>query len=138
MPDGGTLTLRATARDNHVVLAVRDTGPGIPAEHLPHIFDRFYKADGSRAGSTIPSGSGLGLSIVQAIVTSHGGTVTASNAPGGGAEFNIVLPTDPAVLPTDPAVLPTESGRAAGRRRNDFCLARVFSNTSPGVITVAF
>ena len=101
MPDGGTLTLRATARDNHVVLAVRDTGPGIPAEHLAHIFDRFYKADGSRAGTTIRSGSGLGLSIVQAIITSHGGTVAASNSPGGGAEFKIVLPKDPAVPAAD-------------------------------------
>jgi signal transduction histidine kinase len=93
MPDGGTLTLRAAPRDQHVVLTVRDTGPGIPAEHLPHIFDRFYKADGSRAGNTIPSGSGLGLSIVQAIVTSHGGSVSAGNAPSGGAEFTLVLPT---------------------------------------------
>ena len=77
-------------------MIVRDTGPGIPAEHLPHIFDRFYKVDGSRAGSTIPSGSGLGLSIVQAIVTSHGGSVTAANAAGGGAEFTIVLPAQAA------------------------------------------
>jgi two-component system sensor histidine kinase BaeS len=92
MPDGGTLALSAAPQNGTVVLSVRDTGPGIAPEHLPHIFDRFYKVDGSRAGSTIPSGSGLGLSIVQAIVTRHGGEVTASNAPGGGAEFTIVLP----------------------------------------------
>ena len=92
MPDGGTLTLRAGPRDRQVAVVVRDTGPGIPSEHLPHIFDRFYKADGARAGSPIPAGSGLGLSIVQAIVTSHGGSVTASNAEGGGAEFTMLIP----------------------------------------------
>lgn len=91
MPDGGTLTLRAVPRDGHVAVIVRDTGPGIPAEHLPHIFDRFYKADGSRAGSTIRSGSGLGLSIVQAIVSSHGGSVTAANVDNG-AEFTMLIP----------------------------------------------
>ena len=92
MPDGGTLTLTAAQQDDRVVLGVRDSGPGIPAEHLPHIFDRFYKADSSRAGQTIPSGSGLGLSIVQAIVTQHDGTISAANAAGGGAAFTITLP----------------------------------------------
>ena len=56
------------------------------------MFDRFYKVDESRTGTDTPSGSGLGLSIVRAIVTRHGGTVTASNVPGGGARFEIVLP----------------------------------------------
>lgn len=92
MPDGGTLTLGAASRNGHVAVTVRDTGPGIPPEHLPHIFDRFYKVDGARAGSTIPSGSGLGLSIVQAIVASHGGTVAAANAEEGGAEFTMLIP----------------------------------------------
>ena len=92
MPDGGTLTLTAAGRGDRVAIVVRDTGPGIPPEHLPHIFDRFYKADASRAGNTIPSGSGLGLSIVQAIVTRHGGEITAANVPAGGAVFEVVLP----------------------------------------------
>ena len=112
MPDGGTLTLRAAPEDGRVVVTVRDTGPGIPLEHLPHIFDRFYKVDGSRAGSTIPSGSGLGLSIVQAIVASHGGSVMASNAAGGGAEFTILLPTTAAaVLPAVAAGSETSSAQ---------------------------
>jgi signal transduction histidine kinase len=76
-----------------VVLAVEDSGHGIPPSHLARVFDRFYKADSSRAGTTVPSGSGLGLSIVQAIVHRHGGIVTASNAPNGGARFEITLPT---------------------------------------------
>jgi signal transduction histidine kinase len=99
MPDGGTLTLRASRDANIVRIVVRDTGPGIAVEHLPHIFDRFYKADASRAGTTIPSGSGLGLSIVQAIVRQHDGLITAANAPGGGAEFTVVLPTDDTSTP---------------------------------------
>ena len=66
---------------------MRDTGPGIPSEHLPLIFDRFYKVDASRRAA---AGSGLGLSIVKAIVERHGGTITARN--DGGAVFEIVLP----------------------------------------------
>jgi signal transduction histidine kinase len=74
-----------------VVLTVRDNGTGIPAEHLPHIFDRFYKADASRKAA---GGSGLGLSIVKAIIERHGGTVAARN--DGGAVFELRLPSSPA------------------------------------------
>src|SRR6185503_8415369 len=88
-PQGGTVTIRATASGDSVKIVVEDTGRGIPAEHLARVFDRFYKADESRTGTDTPSGSGLGLSIVRAIVTRHGGTVTASNAVGGGALFEI-------------------------------------------------
>ena len=95
IPDGGQLTLLASRDADHVRIAVQDNGPGIPPEHLPHIFDRFYKVDASRSGTTIPSGSGLGLSIVQTIVQRHGGDVSASNAPEGGARFEIRLPAYP-------------------------------------------
>ena len=91
-PPGGRVELRADAQDGRVRISVRDTGPGIPPEHLPHIFDRFYKADASRSATGVPSGSGLGLSIVRAIVERHGGTVTAANAPDGGAVFELILP----------------------------------------------
>jgi signal transduction histidine kinase len=70
-------------------LTVTDTGVGVPAEHLPHVFDRFYKADQSRSQS---SGSGLGLSIVKAIVERHGGTVAARSTQGVETVFEIVLP----------------------------------------------
>ncbi len=91
-PDGGTVTLRAEPAGEHVRLTVTDSGPGILAEHLPHVFDRFYKADASRAGTGVESGSGLGLSIVRAIVARHGGEVSAANAPGGGAVFTLMIP----------------------------------------------
>ena len=94
IPDRGRLTLHASRDGDRVRILVQDNGPGIPAEHLPHIFDRFYKADGSRAGTTIPSGSGLGLSIVQTIVRRHDGEVRASNAPEGGAVFEVWLPAN--------------------------------------------
>jgi two-component system OmpR family sensor kinase len=91
-PRGGTVTLRAEPAGDRIRITVADSGPGIAAEHLPHIFDRFYKADASRSGTHLPSRSGLGLSIVRAIVVRHGGEIHASNAPAGGAVFDIVLP----------------------------------------------
>jgi len=92
-PDGGTVSLRAEPSGDRVKITVADTGPGIPDAHLPHLFDRFYKADAARAGTVVPSGSGLGLSIVRAIVNRHGGDVSADNVPGGGAVFTMTLPS---------------------------------------------
>ena len=91
-PPDGSVTVNAASRNGWIVLSVEDSGPGISPEHLPRIFDRFYKVDESRASADASSGSGLGLSIVRAIVTRHGGTVTASNVHGGGARFEIALP----------------------------------------------
>jgi signal transduction histidine kinase len=86
-PDGGTLSLSASAAGDKVRLRVRDSGPGIDPAHLPLIFDRFYKADAARKAS---GGSGLGLSIVKAIVERHGGSITVHNDTG--AVFDILLP----------------------------------------------
>jgi signal transduction histidine kinase len=90
-PEGGTVVLRASRQDDGIHITVADSGAGIPPEHLPRIFDRFYKVDPSRS-ATFTAGSGLGLSIVQAIVERHGGKVSASNADHGGAIFEVVLP----------------------------------------------
>jgi len=90
-PSGGNVIVCAELRDDTVVLSVRDSGNGIPAEHLPFVFDRFYKVDPSRSGDRI-AGSGLGLSIVKAIVERHGGSVSASSIPGVSTEFAIHLP----------------------------------------------
>ena len=86
-PDGGELHLLADRVNAGVRILVRDSGPGIAPEHLPLIFDRFYKVDVARKCT---GGSGLGLSIVKAIVEGHGGTITAYNDPG--AVFEIMLP----------------------------------------------
>ena len=92
-PAEGVVRLSAAANDGRVHITVRDSGPGIPEEHLARVFDRFYKVDAARAGTAVPSGSGLGLSIVRAIIERHGGTVTVGNAPTGGAMFELDLPT---------------------------------------------
>jgi two-component system OmpR family sensor kinase len=79
-PAGSTIRLRACPSGETVSLSVADEGPGIDEEHLPHIFDRFYKADASRTG--LSAGSGLGLSIVKAIVERHGGRIAVTSRPG--------------------------------------------------------
>jgi two-component system sensor histidine kinase BaeS len=86
-PVGGEIRLESALLGDRVRVRVRDTGPGIPNEHLPLIFDRFYKADTARKAA---GGSGLGLSIVKAIVERHGGTIEARN--DRGAVFDISLP----------------------------------------------
>ena len=83
-PAGTAIELAAQRTDDGITLSVSDEGPGIAAEHLPHVFDRFYKVESSRAARPGhgPSGSGLGLSIVKAIVERHGGQVSVSSRPG--------------------------------------------------------
>ncbi|MEV5849279.1 HAMP domain-containing sensor histidine kinase [Streptomyces sp. NPDC051985] len=78
-----------------LVIAVRDHGPGIPEDVLPHVFDRFYKASASRPRS---EGSGLGLSIATENARIHGGSITAANSPEGGAVFTLRLPRDASAL----------------------------------------
>ena len=88
-PSGGTVTLSATHTDGMAGLSVSDTGGGISPEHLPHVFERFYKVDASRAAES--TGSGLGLSITKAIVERHGGTIHVTSEPGR-TTFTIQLP----------------------------------------------
>jgi two-component system sensor histidine kinase BaeS len=89
-PAGSTLRLSARPVEDGVALSVQDEGvEGIDAAHLPHIFDRFYKADASRAG--VKGGSGLGLSIVKAIVERHGGRISVTSRPGH-TVFEMVVP----------------------------------------------
>jgi len=79
-PPASTIHLAARRDDRGVTLSVEDQGEGITPEHLPHVFDRFYKADASRAG--VSGGSGLGLSIVKAIVERHGAQISVASRPG--------------------------------------------------------
>ncbi len=86
----GVIQIRITERDRTVSLAVSDDGPGIPNQHLPHVFERFYRVDPAR--SRAGSGTGLGLTIVRSVAETHGGSVEARRADLGGAEIEIRLP----------------------------------------------
>ncbi|MEA4928032.1 MAG: HAMP domain-containing sensor histidine kinase [Candidatus Limiplasma sp.] len=87
-PDGGAVKLRLQAEGGTAVFTLQDDGPGIGAQELPHIFDKFYQADSTRA---VP-GNGLGLALAQKIVQLHGGTITCESEPGQGAAFTVRLP----------------------------------------------
>ncbi|MCS6319437.1 MAG: HAMP domain-containing protein [Nitrospira sp.] len=89
-PPGGSVTVQLRRCDESIEIAVRDTGPGIEAEHLPFLFDRFYRVDKARARES--GGVGLGLAIVKGIVEAHGGTVFVDTEPGKGSQFTIRLP----------------------------------------------
>jgi signal transduction histidine kinase len=93
---GGRIVLQVERRKDGVALSVRDNGTGILPEHVPHIFDRFYKAEASRSDATDATGSGLGLSIVKTIVERHGGRIGVRSTPGVDTTFEIVLPDEDA------------------------------------------
>ena len=87
----GEIHVSTCEESGGAVLLVADTGPGIAAEDLPNIFDRFYRAD--KARSRVEGRTGLGLAICKAIVTAHGGTIEVKSTPGTGSEFKITLPS---------------------------------------------
>jgi signal transduction histidine kinase len=91
-PTGGTITISAEVRDRAVVISVRDTGVGIASEELPHVFDRFYRANHSRTRRASTDGSGLGLTISRQIVEAHGGQIWAQSSLGVGSTFAFSLP----------------------------------------------
>jgi two-component system, OmpR family, sensor kinase len=90
-PPGGEVTLRLRENDGSACLTVSDTGPGIPPEDLPHIFERFYRADKSRTRSEA-TGFGLGLSIACWIIKNHDGNIEVQSEPGKGTTFKVLLP----------------------------------------------
>jgi two-component system OmpR family sensor kinase/two-component system sensor histidine kinase BaeS len=89
-PAGGTITARVESKEDRVVVSVEDTGIGIPTKDLPHVFERFYRVDRSRARST--GGSGLGLTIAKRIVKAHDGRIWAESWLGAGSTFAFSLP----------------------------------------------
>jgi signal transduction histidine kinase len=94
-PPGGTIHVSTWAEGPQVLLEVSDTGPGIDPDELHRVFDRFYR--GRRTAGS--SGSGIGLAIARELAAAHGGSVSASNAPAGGAAFTVKLPTAPTPFP---------------------------------------
>jgi two-component system OmpR family sensor kinase/two-component system sensor histidine kinase BaeS len=90
-PAGGGITLRAEPIDDGVRVHVRDTGEGIPAEDVPHVFDRFWKGDRARTRAE-GTGSGLGLAIARQLVNAHGGAICVESERGKGTTFTIELP----------------------------------------------
>ena len=88
-PAGGSISIGAQSKEDNLYIRVSDTGIGIDPADLPHIFERFYRADRSRAGTT--GGSGLGLSIVKAIIATHGGTIWAESSLAHGTNITFTL-----------------------------------------------
>jgi heavy metal sensor kinase len=89
-PEGGSIEVGLERRKQAALVTVRDTGIGIPPEHLPHVFDRFYRVDKTR--SRAEGGTGLGLSIAQKIVADHGGRIELASAPDQGTTCTVTLP----------------------------------------------
>lgn len=104
-PAGGEVSVTWEAAGDHVAIAVRDTGIGIPEKDLPRVFERFYRVD--RARSRELGGTGLGLSIVKHLAQALGGSVTAASVVGAGSTFTVQLPRGPS---TDPAIEPLTGG----------------------------
>lgn len=109
-PAGGRITLSAAAADGQLEVAVADTGPGIPAPDLPHLFDRFYQSRASVAPATGEGGKGLGLAIVKRIAELHGGSVEVRSVVGEGTRVRLRLPQQPAVAAANGAGKPGCSG----------------------------
>lgn len=89
-PSGGRVEISLAVQGEDAVVSVTDTGIGIPAEHIPHIFDRFYRID--KARNRADGGTGLGLAISKGMVEAHAGRITVASVPGQGSTFTVILP----------------------------------------------
>jgi signal transduction histidine kinase len=90
-PTGGAVTVSAHRNDGNVEIEVHDSGVGIVAEHLPRLFERFYRVDTSRSRAD-DDGTGIGLAIARSVVEAHGGHIRADSEPGRGSTFTFELP----------------------------------------------
>jgi signal transduction histidine kinase len=93
-PDGGIIAVSTVMESDHILISVADTGEGIADDHLPHIFEPFYRADSARSRET--GGAGLGLAIVRELVELMGGSITVESKRGEGSRFKVILPPNPA------------------------------------------
>lgn len=110
----GTIGVSVRWRDDHVEIAVRDTGTGIPEQELPHIFERFHRVVGAR--SRTHEGSGIGLALVHDIVRLHGGSVRVTSQPGVGSTFTVSLPRGSGHLPPERIAAEGSSSTSRGGR----------------------
>ena len=94
-PAGGRVSMEAERSSTEVTIAIRDTGPGIPAEHRAHLFERFYRVGGDRSRPDGQGGAGLGLAIAYEIARAHGGTLRVHSTLGEGTAFLLTLPLFP-------------------------------------------
>lgn len=115
-PRGGAVSVHLAAGEDAVTIRVADTGPGIPADELPRIFDRFYR--GTNTGDARASGSGLGLAIVRSIVEMHAGEIDLVSEVGTGTEFRIMLPRAAREVPAPAAENVNETSRGTHPARN--------------------
>ena len=115
-PRGGAVSVRVTEDPDTATITVADTGPGIPPDELPHIFERFYR--GTNTGEARASGSGLGLAIVRSIVEMHGGDIDVASVLGDGTEFSIRLPRSVVARPEEAATKVNETSPPARGARN--------------------
>ncbi len=114
-PRGGVVAVSLSAEGSDGVIGVSDTGPGIPADELPHVFDRFFRGRGSRAG-----GSGIGLTVARELTRAHGGDIEVASKPGAGATFTVRLPrpsSESAGNFTGPSYRPATVGAEEGGER---------------------
>jgi signal transduction histidine kinase len=108
-PPGGRVRLDARQAGDAVVVSVEDTGIGIADEALPHVFERFYRADSSRSRDS--GGSGIGLAIVKHLVERHGGEVGVTSQPGRGSRFSFRIPATVAERGEEPGLVPATPPR---------------------------
>jgi two-component system OmpR family sensor kinase len=119
-PAGTPVELSVDRRGDHVVLVVRDHGPGLPADAGEALFERFWRSEGGRSRGR--GGAGLGLAIADAIVNAHFGTISADDAPGGGARFVVTLAATPQPVNVD-------AGGAGGRSASQETLSTLTSDS---------
>ncbi|NJL95228.1 MAG: cell wall metabolism sensor histidine kinase WalK [Anaerolineae bacterium] len=92
-PEGGNVTLGASQRQGRAIITISDTGYGIPADALPHLFEKFFRV--KRPEHMAEKGTGLGLAIVKGIVEQHGGEIRVESTLGAGTSFSVLLPLEP-------------------------------------------
>lgn len=121
-PEGGGITVQAERQGGKAQVSVSDSGPGIPPDDLPYVFERFWRGDKSRTRSS--GGTGLGLAIAKQLVEAHGGRIWAESPPGRGATFAFALPLSPQApdptptpTPTTPTPTPTPTSAPSGQQQ---------------------